>query len=539
MVNPKKPWLSVYEGRVSNRAIDVSLTQFLQESVGQYQHRPVMTFEGSETSYEQLSERSERLAAALAESGVSKGDRVALMLPNCPEYVISFFAVARIGAVVTQANPIYVGRELEHILNDSGTETIIVHENAYSEVAGVRDTTALRRVIVVGEAVNLEESDTVFERFLPQATPDPVPQAEIDPDQDLAVIQYTGGTTGVPKGAMLTHRGLLVSIEANISLVLEDPKALEGGKVVAVAPFFHIFGTVVVLLTSIRYGMNMLVVPRFQVEEMMELIKRERPTMLAGVATIFTALHGYPDMESYGLDEILLYISGGASVPVGLMKSFKRRTGRDIWEGYGLSEAGTVTVNTYLRGPVPGSIGVPMPTLDARIVDIETGERQMPVGEPGELIIKGPQVMKGYWRMPEETHEVLRDGWLHTGDIAQMDESGYFYIVDRKKEVIIASGYNVYPREVEEILYGHSEVVEAVVVGVPDEYRGETVKALVVKKDDSTLTEEELIFYCKENLAPYKVPGLLEFRDELPKSAVGKLLKRVLIEEEQKTATNE
>jgi long-chain acyl-CoA synthetase len=403
----------------------------------------------------------------------------------------------------------------------------------------VRDTTALRRVIVVGEAVNLEDSDTVFERFLPQATPEPVPQAQIDPDQDLAVIQYTGGTTGVPKGAMLTHRGLLVSIEANISLVLEDPKALEGGKVVAVAPFFHIFGTVVVLLTSIRYGMNMLVVPRFQVEEMMELIKRERPTMLAGVATIFTALHGYPDMESYGLDEILLYISGGASVPVELMKSFKRRTGRDIWEGYGLSEAGTVTINTYLRGPVPGSIGVPMPTLDARIVDIETGERQMPVGEPGELIIKGPQVMKGYWRMPEETDEVLRDGWLYTGDIAQMDESGYFYIVDRKKEVIIASGYNVYPREVEEILYRHSEVVEAVVVGVPDEYRGETVKAFVVKKDDSTLTEEELIFYCKENLAPYKVPELLEFRDELPKSAVGKLLKRELIEEDQKTATNE
>jgi len=261
--------------------------------------------------------------------------------------------------------------------------------------------------------------------------------------------------------------------------------------------------------------------------------------MLAGVATVYTVLHGYPDMEEYGLDEVLLYTSGGQSVPVRLLQSFEERTGRPIWEGYRLSEGAPISFNTYLRGPVRGSIGVPIPGTDVRIVDIETGERQMPVGEPGELIIKGPQVMKGYWRMPEETDKVLRDGWLYTGDIAQMDESGYFYIVDRKKEVIIASGYNVYPREVEEILYGHSEVVEAVVVGVPDEYRGETVKAFVVKKDDSTLTEEELIFYCKENLAPYKVPGLLEFRDELPKSAVGKLLKRELIEEEQKTGTNE
>jgi long-chain acyl-CoA synthetase len=241
-------------------------------------------------------------------------------------------------------------------------------------------------------------------------------------------------------------------------------------------------------------------------------------------------------MEEYGLDEVLLYTSGGASVPVGLLNSFKRRTGRDIWEGYGLSEGAPVSFNTYLRGPKGGSIGVPLPGTDVKIVDVETGEKEVPFGEPGELIVKGPQVMKGYWQMPEETAKALRNGWLYTGDIARMDEEGYLYIVDRKKDMINASGFKVYPREVEEVLYQHEEVVEAVAVGVPDEYRGETVKAFVVKKQGSAVTEEELISYCKENLAPYKVPKLLEFRGELPKSAVGKLLRRVLADEEREKA---
>jgi long-chain acyl-CoA synthetase len=531
-LDEKRPWRSVYEGKVSEGTIDISLTRFLKEAVERYEDRPVMTYEGNATSYEQLLEKSERLAAAFAESGVSKGDRVALMLPNCPEYVVSFFAVARIGAIVTQVNPIYVGRELEHILNDSGAETIVVHEDAYPKVSAVRDNTQLERVIVAGEAVSLEGSDIAFDRLLKFA-PGTAPAVEIDSAEDLATIQYTGGTTGVSKGAMLTHRHLLSSIEENMNLLMEDPRDLDGGKSVAVAPFFHIFGTTVVLLTSIRYGMNMLIVPRFQIDEMMKLIKDEQPVMLAGVATIFMALHSYPDMEEYGLDKVLLYVSGGAAVPVGLLQSFERRTGRSIYEGWGLSEGAPVTMNTYLRGPVPGSIGVPMPSTDLRIVDAETGEEEMPVGEPGEIVVKGPQVMKGYWNMPEETAETLRDGWLYTGDIARMDEDGYFYIVDRKKDVIIASGYNVYPREIEEVLYKHPEVVEAVAVGIPDEYRGETVKAFVVKESDSTVTEEELISYCKENLAPYKVPRLIEFRDELPKSAVGKLLRRVLADEER------
>lgn len=382
----------------------------------------------------------------------------------------------------------------------------------------------------------LEDGDALFDEFVGVLSAG-APAVKVDPGRDLASIQYTGGTTGVSKGAMLTHANLLGGLKQTMDLLVEGSKDFPAnGKVVAVAPFFHIFGMTMVLLFGLRQGWNLLLVPRFRPDETMRLIKEEKPVMLAGVATLYAALHNYPEMEDYGLDEVLLYTSGGASVPVGLLRSFERRTGRRIYEGYGLSEGAPVSFNTYLRGSVPGSIGVPIPGTDVRIVDLETGEGEVPVGEPGELLVRGPQVMKGYWGMPDETEATLRGGWLHTGDVVRMDEEGYLYVVDRKKEMINAAGFKVYPREVEEVFYSHPEVVEAVVVGVPDEYRGETVKAFVVKKEGSAVTEEDLISYCKQNLAPYKVPKILEFRDELPKSGVGKLLKRVLIEEERERA---
>jgi long-chain acyl-CoA synthetase len=480
---------------------------------------------------------TETMAAALREAGVDKGDRVALMLPNCPEYVIGFFGALRAGAATTQVNPLYVGPELEHIFNDSGTGTVIVHAMMYGKVKEVREDTPIERVICVGKpAGGLADGDLSFDEFL-ASTLGSAPFVQIDPKEDLASIQYTGGTTGVSKGAMLTHANLLGGVKQTMDLLIGDPAEFpENGKVVAVAPFFHIFGMTMVLLFGMRMGWNLLTVARFRPDTLMETIRDERPVYLAGVATLYTALHNYPDMESYGLDEVLLYTSGGAAVPISLLESFERRTGRLIYEDWGLSEAAPASFNTYLRGPVGGSIGVPIPGTDAKIVDLETGEKEMPLGEPGEIVIKGPQVMKGYWQMPEETAKTLRDGWLYTGDIARMDEEGYLYIVDRKKEVIIASGYTVYPREVEEVLYRHPEIVEGVAVGVPDEYRGETVKVFVAKKEGSTLTEEELIAYCKEDLAAYKVPKLVEFREVLPKSAVGKLLKRVLAEQEKKKA---
>ena len=534
MLQEKRPWLSIYGGKLSDKPIEGSLTEYLEGAVGKYQDHIALTQGERRVSYRELLDLSEKMAAALSEAGFKKGDRVGLMLPNCPEYVIGFFVPMRIGAAATQVNPLYVGRELEHIFNNSRSETVIVHAMMYDKVKDIQRHTALERVIVVGKPEGgPHDDDTTFDDSLSSASGS-APEVEINPHEDLASIQYTGGTTGVSKGAMLTHANLLGGVQQTIDLLIEDPSNFpENGKAVAVAPFFHIFGMTMVLLFGFRHGWNLLLVPKFQPDEMMQLIKREKPVMLAGVATIYMALHSYPDMEEYGLDEVLLYTSGGASVPVGLLNSFKRRTGRDIWEGYGLSEGAPVSFNTYLKGSVGGSIGVPIPGTDVRIVDTETGEKEMPFGEPGELTVKGPQVMKGYWQMPEETAKTLRDGWLYTGDITRMDEEGYLYIVDRKKDMINASGFKVYPREVEEVLYQHEEVVEAVAVGVPDEYRGETVKAFVVRKPGSTATEEELVSYCKENLAPYKVPKVLEFRDELPKSAVGKLLRRVLADEER------
>ena len=536
-MDAKKPWLSVYGDRLSGEPLGGSLTGFLEEAVEKYGDNTALTRGEQKISYGELLDLTESFAAALYEAGVQKGDRVGLMLPNCPEYVVAFFGTMRLGATATQVNPIYVGRELTHIFDNSGTETVIVHSLMYEKAKAVQAATPLQRIICVGEPEGgLKDGDAPFDEFLHSATGS-VPEVEIDPQEDLSSIQYTGGTTGISKGAMLTHANLLGGVKQTMDLLIDDPAAFpENGKVIAVAPFFHIFGMTMVLLFGLRMGWNLLTVPRFQPDVVMEMIRDEEPVMLPGVATLFVALHNYPDMESYGLDKIMLFTSGGASVPLGLLRSFERRTGRAIWEGYGLSEGAPATFNTYLRGSVGGSIGVPIPGTDVKIMDIETGKEEMPAGEPGELILKGPQVMRGYWQMPEETANTLRDGWLYTGDIARMDDDGYLYIVDRKKEVINASGFKVYPREVEEVLYEHPEVVEGVAVGVPDEYRGETVKVFVVKKEGSSLKEEDLIAHCKDNLAPYKVPQLVEFREELPKSAVGKLLKRVLADEERKKA---
>jgi long-chain acyl-CoA synthetase len=537
MLDAKKPWLSVYGDRLSGEPLGGSLTGFLEEAVEKYGDDTALTRGEQKISYGELLDLTESFAAALYEAGVQKGDRVGLMLPNCPEYVVAFFGTMRLGATATQVNPIYVGRELTHIFDNSGTETVIVHSLMYEKAKAVQAATPLQRIICVGEPEGgLKDGDAPFDEFLHSATGS-VPEVEIDPQEDLSSIQYTGGTTGISKGAMLTHANLLGGVKQTMDLLIDDPAAFpKNGKVIAVAPFFHIFGMTMVLLFGLRMGWNLLTVPRFQPDVVMQMIRDEEPVMLPGVATLFVALHNYPDMESYGLDKIMLFTSGGASVPLGLLRSFERRTGRAIWEGYGLSEGAPATFNTYLRGSVGGSIGVPIPGTDVKIMDIETGKEEMPAGEPGELILKGPQVMRGYWQMPEETANTLRDGWLYTGDIARMDDDGYLYIVDRKKEVINASGFKVYPREVEEVLYEHPEVVEGVAVGVPDEYRGETVKVFVVKKEGSSLKEEDLIAYCKDNLAPYKVPQLVEFREELPKSAVGKLLKRVLADEERKKA---
>jgi long-chain acyl-CoA synthetase len=542
MFRTEKPWVRRYEGRASSEIFDGSLVDFFRSAVEEHCDKVALTFYGTTFDFVSLEVLAEEMAASLAAHGVVKGDRIALMLPNCPQYVISFFATVRLGAIVTQLNPMYVEREIEHILEDSGAQVIVVHSEGYPRVKAIMEQTRLKSVIVVdlrGEPEGLDEGQHSFDDFV-EMDADPAPEIEIDPAGDVTVLQYTGGTTGLSKGAMLTHFNLVANTQQGLDLFVDDPEALSNNqKILGVLPFFHCYGLSCVMLFGIRQGLNQLLLPRFDVREVMELVKNERPVAFSGVPTMYMALvSSGVDLKEYGFDEVRTYSSGGASLPVNLLHAFEEKTGRSIFEGYGLSETSPVTHfnPTFAGRGREGSIGVPIPSTDARIVDVETGAQELPVGEPGELLIRGPQVMKGYWNMPEETTHALRDGWFYTGDIARMDEDGYFYIVDRKKDMISASGYNVYPREIEEVLFEHEGVAEAVAIGVPDEYRGASVKAFVVRRPGNKVAEEEILAFCEEHLAPYKKPKAIEFREELPKSTVGKLLRRVLIDEERAKA---
>ncbi|MED4978458.1 AMP-binding protein, partial [Geobacillus stearothermophilus] len=384
--------------------------------------------------------------------------------------------------------------------------------------------------------VRIAESETVhlFRTIMSRKETAPI-GVDIDPVEDVALLQYTGGTTGHPKAAMLTHRNLI----ANTLMCAHWVYKCEKGKetVLGVLPFFHVYGMTTVMNLSVMMASKMVLLPRFDVKQTLKAIERTRPTMFPGAPTMYIALLNHPDLPKYDLSSINVCISGSAPLPVEVQEQFEQVTGGKLIEGYGLTEASPVTHSNFLWNGerVKGSIGVPRPDTDAKIVSLETGEEAKP-GERGELVVRGPQVMKGYWNQPEETEQVLRDGWLYTGDIGYMDERGYFYIVDRKKDVIIAGGYNIYPREVEEALYEHPKVQEAAVIGVPDPYRGETVKAFVVLKPGEMCSEQELDVFMRQRLAAYKVPRLYEFRSELPKTAVGKILRRVLAEQEKNKA---
>jgi long-chain acyl-CoA synthetase len=541
MFRTDRPWLAAYErGNVEpeSQVFEGSLYDLFRHAAEEHRERNALSFYGTTFEFGRLQALVEKMAASLSAAGVSKGDRVALMLPNCPQYVISFFATVRLGAIVTQVNPIYVEREISHILNDSNAETIFVYAAVYERVKAVLPDTSLKNVVVVSfgdESEDLDAGHSSFGDFL-STDADPAPGVEIHPVEDVAALQYTGGTTGVSKGAMLTHRNLVANLQQTIDFCVQNPDQFTGRKCVGALPFFHIYGLTCVMLFGIRLGVEQVLLPRFEVEEALAVFDDARPTMFSGVPTMYMALLASgEDLRKHHLHDVMIFNSGGSALPVNLKRSFEERVGKPLFEGYGLSEASPVTHNNppFLGEGREGSIGIPIPSTDARIVDVETGEREMPVGESGELIIKGPQVMKGYLNMPEETDRTLKSGWLHTGDVAKMDEDGYFYIVDRKKDMIVASGYNVYPREIEEVLFDHPDVAEAVAIGVPEEYRGETVKAFVVKRSDATTTEDEILAFCKERLAAYKTPKVVEFRDDLPKSAVGKLLRRVLIDEER------
>lgn len=534
-----KPWLKLYHQEVGEyiETENISLTEFLERSAHAFGDKTALTFYGQQWTFTQAYSAAEQFASSLHYSGFKKGDRLAIMLPNCPHYVFSLFGAFRLGGIVTQVNPMYVEREIEYILNDSGAETIVVFEALYSRVKAVQPNTSLKKVIVVGfgqEPANLQDDDVSFTTFM-KALSNEVPAVNIDPKEDVAVLQYSGGTTGKSKGVMLTHTNLVSNVEQSFAFMFKETEGRpDNPKAINILPMFHIYGLTCVTFLGFKAGTNQIILPRFDPKEVMETVKREKPFQFSGVPTMYFALNAQPDFEQYGFDVIKYYNSGGAAMPVEQLLLFEKRTHANLCEGYGLSEASPVThFNPTFRRRQAGSIGIPIPSTEAKIVDFEDGQREMPVGEPGELCIRGPQVMKGYWNMPEETANTLRDGWLHTGDIARMDEDGYFYIVDRKKDMIIASGYNIYPREIEEVLYQHPDVAEVIVIGVPDDYRGETVKAFITKRPGASVTENELFQYCRDRLAAFKVPKFIEFRDVLPRSAVGKLLKRELVEEER------
>lgn len=538
MVYSQKPWLKFYDPRI-NKDVSVdydSLFDLLEQAANIHGENPALTFYERSWSYKETRAITEWLAASLYRTGFQKGDRLGIMLPNSPHYIFSLFAVFRLGGIAVQVNPMYVAREIEYALNDSEAKYMVVFEAFYHKVKEVQPRTSLQKIIVVGfggTRVDLADGDIYFDDFLTHDNV--IPDIPINIEEDVAILQYTGGTTGVSKGVMLTHQNLLANIiqvcDFTYNAVDEKP---ENFKIISVLPMFHVYGLSCNALSAIRIGCNQLILPRFDVNELLELINREKPFQLTAVPTMIFALNSHPQLEQSAIKDIFYFSSGGAPLPVEQVKSFEKRVGIRLADGYGLSETAPSAISTppFLPRKL-GSVGIPIPGTEARIVKVtEEGYENVPVGEAGELILRGPQVMKGYWKRPSDTQLVIRDGWLFTGDIAKMDEDGYFYILDRKKDMIIASGYNVYPREIEEIIYQHEAVREAIVVGKPDSYRGETVKAFVKLKAGSSVSSEQLIEFAKQYLAPYKVPKEIEFLSELPKSSVGKLLRRMLRQEE-------
>ncbi|MDF2857611.1 MAG: long-chain-fatty-acid--CoA ligase [Neobacillus sp.] len=538
MVYQTKPWLKIYDQRIDEH-VNIehhSLYDFLQGAVDRYKEKIAFTFYNNVWSYNDTKEVTDRFAAALHKKGFKKGERLSIMLPNSPHYIFTLFGTFRLGGITVQVNPMYVEREIEYVLNNSDSEYIVVLDALYSKVKAVQSKTSLKHVIVVsfgGERFDLAAGDYYFDDFIQEKGT--IPEVEIDPYEDVALLQYTGGTTGHSKGVMLTHRNLLANFNqvGDFSYKPCDYKP-ENLKMITVLPMFHVYGLSSVALVGIREGANQIVLPRFDVKEVMETVKREKPFQMSAVPTMFFALNSQPGLEECGFDEMYYISCGGAPLPVEQVKVFEKRTHAMLLNGYGLSESAPTAIFSPPFVPRKyGSIGIPVPSTEARIVqETVDGFIDAPVGEAGELIIKGPQVMKGYWKLPEETAATMKDGWLFTGDIATMDEDGYFYIIDRKKDMIIASGYNVYPSEIEEVLYQLEGIEEVLVIGVPDAYRGETVKACVKLKEGYTLTPEEIKEFGKLNLAPYKAPKEVEILDELPKSSVGKLLRRVLKDKE-------
>ncbi|WP_424768712.1 long-chain-fatty-acid--CoA ligase [Paenibacillus sp. sgz302251] len=564
-----RPWLLHYpvEVAASLDYPDQNLAQFLLNAVHRYPDHVAVHFLGKTLTYRELHTDAVRLATGLLSLGIKTGDRVAIMLPNCPQAVIAYYGVLLAGCVVVQTNPLYVERELEYQLNDSGAVAIITVDLLYARLSRVRgkqpDTgplPQLRHAIITSIKDGLpfpknmlypiKQRKEGFRADIPYGSFGVISYKKLlavkapsislpDPPKgsDLAALQYTGGTTGTPKGVMLSHRNLVANTIQTSAWCYKAQDAKE--KFLAALPLFHVFGLTVLMNMSVLRAGTLILLPRFETETVLQTINKQQPTIFPGAPTMYIALIHHKAAAKTDLSSINVCISGSAALPLEVQEQFEAMTGGRLIEGYGLSEASPVTHANPIWGKRKiGTIGLPFPDTEAAVVHPVTGER-LPAGELGELVVRGPQVMQGYWNKPLETDLVLRNGWLHTGDLATMDEEGYFTIVDRMKDVIIAGGFNIYPREVEEVLFEHPAVREAAVIGVKDDYRGETVKAFIVLKEGWQVSQSQLDRWCRERLAAYKVPHHYAFREALPKTMVGKVLRRKLQEEEAEAKEKE
>ena len=549
----ERPWLKVkLDGRYTIPPPDKKpLYSLLTDSAKLHPEKTCIHYQGRNLSYFEVDDISSRFASALVSLGLKKGDRVAVFMPNIPQLVMSFFGILKAGGVVVMCNPIYKERELEHQLSDSGAEIVVASRTVakgmdlFHSLEACRGRLSLRHVVATSLTDYLpavkkrlaglagikdvpREKTLDFVKLVETNIPlaDPV---EVDPANDVAVLQYTGGTTGVAKGAMLTHYNLLSNAVYGARLFPLSEKDVS----MCVLPLFHIYGLTVTMNMPISVGGTLVLLPSFHVEEVAKAIEKEKVTTFSGAPAMYIAINSKPNAKDFHLHSVRACMSGGSALPPPVRRKFMELTGGNLVEGYGLSETSPTThVNPLVGGVVKdGSIGPPFCETDAKIVDTENRYKTMGVGEVGELAVKGPQVMKGYWNQKEETEQVLEDGWFLTGDIAKMDEDGYFYIVDRKKDMINVGGFKVYPREVEDVLFEHTDIKEAGVVGTPDPFSGEVVKAFVVRKDPSkSLTEQDVIDFCQNRLAKFKVPKKVDFVDELPKTLIGKVLRRKLRE---------
>ncbi|MFX1576697.1 MAG: long-chain fatty acid--CoA ligase [Promethearchaeota archaeon] len=546
----EKPWLKYYEPNIpENLDIpEIPLFQLLEDSAKDFPDNTLGIFLGQEKTYKQVQEEVDRLANALNKLGIKQGDVVALMLGNMPQFITAFFGTLKAGAILTLINPLYQAPEIQFQLNDSGAKALIIIDIMHDNYAKIRDNTKVKHTVVTtmadafpGMQVSFTPPEGVkgyhmWGEILDAAEPK-APKVSIKPKETPAVLLYTGGTTGVPKGAILTHYNLVANAYQCRSWIPFAERGA-GDTTLAVLPFFHSFGLTVCMLNTIVLADRLVLHPRPDLDQVLRDIPRYNVAFFPGVPTLYASLLQRDDLDQYDLKSMTACLSGAAPLPMAVAKAFEEIAGANLVEGYGLTEASPVTHSNPIQENPPfdkkreGSVGIPMPSTLAKIIDLDSGE-DLPPGQVGELVIKGPQIMKGYWNKPEETAQQLtEDGWLRTGDIAKMDEDGYFYIVDRAKQMIDRAGFKVWPRDVEEVLFEHPKIVEAAVFGIPDEQRGETVMAVVVLKEGEEATAEEIIEYTKDKLAYYKRPQFVEFRDELPKSMVGKVLRRVLQEEQ-------